>query len=269
MNILIMGYGHMGKRYASYLDSFGYKWEYFDPYVKGGVKTLININDYTHIIISTPPENHYECYTKLDKFNGSILLDKPVIINNEHIKIFDDKRTYYSLTERFNPAVNKLKDEMNLKEVISIDFVRNSNVNAVYWDIPVLFDLGIHDLDLYFHLSSEKSIPKVVHKFTNSKTYYVDAVSDSDILCKFMWSHESKKVERRIKVYQKNVVYEADLIDQTLIKYENDNKVTKIGMLKDQPVRESLLNFLNKNKIDRNEYKLSHQFMIDLMGDIC
>ena len=261
IRFLIIGYGHMGKRYGANLDNFNCVWDYYDIYIKGGVKDIV-LSKYSHIIISTPPEHHYDCYDKLREFKGKILIDKPIITDESQKMVLDDKRVSASMTERFNPVVSQIKELINKDNLISVEFIRNSNVNAVYWDIPILFDLSIHDLDLYFHIFDENTIPMVTDVFKKGKSLHLSVKSENDFFTKFTWSHECKKRERRIKIFQTDAVYDVDLIDQTILKYEDDNRVTNLGILKDQPMRTCLMNFLTD---DRCDSKLGHNFMLQLM----
>ena len=95
-NILIIGFGNMGTRYAKYLDSFGIRWHYYDPCVIGGLKKLSNLNEYSHIIISTPSEFHYDSYNSVidSGFSGSIYIDKPVVISDKHLDILNNENVF-------------------------------------------------------------------------------------------------------------------------------------------------------------------------------
>ena len=126
---------------------------------------------------------------------------------------------------------------------------------------PALFDLGIHDLDLYLYLLNYDKFPSIYDVFEKSKTCYIIA-KQNNILSIFEWSHESYKRERKIIVLQKNAVYEVDLIDQTIIAYRDNSVVQNLYVPKAQPLKEVMKSFLNNDQCDA---KLSHRFMIDVM----
>ena len=266
MKVLILGFGLMGNRYARYLDEFEVEWNYYDPYVPGGLKKLALLNNYSHIIISTPPENHYECYKKLIKlkFNGRIYIDKPVIISTDHMDIFDNDNVFCGMTERYNPAVIKLKEFLDPESLISLKFSRYSTVPS-NMKTSVVFDLGIHDLDLYTYLLNWDSYPDIYMYdiFKKSKTNYVMA-RQGDVLSIFEWSHESHRRERKIIALQKNVVYEADLIDQTVLSYEANCVVRNLYVDKAQTLKEIMHSFLDGGS---NNAKLSHEFMFKVLNE--
>lgn len=263
MRVLIIGFGNMGPRYAKYLDKFGVRWDYYDPYVGGGLKKLSDVKLYSHIIISTPPETHYKSYRDLMSLNfkGHIYIDKPVVIYHKHLDIFENKNVFSGITERYNPAVVKLKELLDLESLISIKFTRYSTVPANI-KVPVIFDLGIHDLDLYLYLLGYDEFPNIYDVFKKSKTNHIVA-DQHNILSIFEWSHESHMRERKIKVLQKDVVYEVDLIDQTVLAYEADCVIKNLYVNKTQPLKEIVEVFLNG---ETNDTRISHEFMMDVIN---
>jgi predicted dehydrogenase len=261
--VLIIGFGKMGNIYSRYLNEFNIQWDYYDPYVAGGLKSLDNVEMYSHIIISTISEAHYDSYKKVIDlgFEGPIYIDKPVVITGQHLEIFDNENVFCGMTERYNPAVVTLKTLLDPESLVGVRFSRYSTV-AANIKIPVLFDLGIHDLDLYLYLLGCAEFPNTYNVFKKSKSYYVMAEQDN-ILSVFEWSHESHKRERKINVLQKNIVYEVDLIDQTILSYEANSVVKNLYVNKAQPLKEILAAFLSG---ETNNARLAHEFMFDIMG---
>lgn len=260
--VLIIGFGRMGNIYSKYLDEFGVKWSYYDPFVSGGLKKLIKLNNYSYIIISTSPENHYESYkTVIDLgFNGSIYIDKPVVISDEHLDVLDNKNVFCGMTERYNPVVVALKELLNLESLISIKFSRYSTAPD-NMKTPIIFDLGIHDLDLCLYLLNFDKFSSTYDVFEKSKTCCIMS-KQGGVLSIFEWSHESYRRERKIIALQKDTVYEADLIDQTILSYEAGNVRRNLYVNKAQPLKRVMQSFL---KGDQCNAKLSHEFMFEIM----
>ena len=260
--VLIIGFGKMGRIYSKYIEEFGVEWYYYDPYTDGGLEYLLELNTYSHILISTPPEIHYEVYQAIIElgFNGRIYIDKPAITSIHHMNIFDDPNVFCGMTERYNPVVSTLKTFLDTETLTSIKFSRYSTVpdNMV---TPVLFDLGIHDLDLYMYLLGFDDLPPIYNIFEKSKTCYILA-EQAKILSIFEWSHESHRRERKIIVLQKDTVFEADLIDQTVLSYEAGNVVRNLYINKEQPLKRIMKSFLNNEECNA---KLSHEFMFDVI----
>lgn len=262
IKVLIIGFGRMGQRYSKYLDEFEVKWSYYDPFIVGGLKKLTDPNTYSHIIISTSSENHYESYRAVIElgFNGRIYIDKPVITSAEHLNIFDNKNVFCGMTERYNPVVTILRALINLEKLTSMKFSRYSTV-PVNIKTPVIFDLGIHDLDLYLYLLGGDKFPSTYDIFEKSKTCYI-MTKQNNVLSIFEWSHESHRRERKIMVLQKNIVYEVDLIDQTILSYEAGGVVRNLYVDKAQPLKEVMRYFLGNKRCDA---ELSHKFMFDII----
>ena len=258
----IIGFGKMGHIYSKYLDEFNVNWTYYDPFVEEGLKKLSNLNNYSHIIISTPPENHYESYQKVIElgFEGNIYIDKPVIISYEHLSVLDNEQVFCGMTERYNPVVVALKKLIDYSKLTSIKFSRYSTVPE-NMKTPVLFDLGIHDLDLYLHLLDCDNFPVTYDVFEKSKTCYI-MCKHMGILSIFEWSRESYRRERKIMVLQKDTVYEADLIDQTILMYGAGQVRQNLYVDKGQSVRNIVKSFLAE---DRCIAKLSHDFMVKVI----
>lgn len=262
VRVLIIGFGKMGRIYSKCLDELDVVWFYYDPFVVGGLEELIDLNNYSHIIISTPSENHYESYKKVIElgFNGRIYIDKPVIISKDHLNILRDKNIFCGMTERYNPAVMVLKKLLDPNKLTSIKFSRYSTVPENI-KTPVLFDLGIHDLDLYLHLLGVATFPGTYDVFEKSKTCYILS-KQNGILSIFEWSHESHRRERKIVVLQKDTVYEVDLIDQTILSYEAGNVIRNLYVDKEQPLKRIIKCFL---KNEQCVAELAHKFMFAVM----
>jgi len=260
--VLIIGFGKMGHIYAKYFEEFGVGWDYYDPFVEGGRKELSGIKEYSHILISTPPENHYDTYKEIKSlgFEGRIYIDKPAIISREEAELLNDSNVFFGMTERYNPVVSTLKGLLDSDRLTSIKFSRYSTVPA-NMTTPVLFDLGIHDLDLYLHLLELKEFPRTYDVFEKSKTCYILA-QQAGVLSIFEWSHESHRRERKIVVLQKDTVYEVDLIDQTIVAHEEGSVVRNLYVPKAQPLEKVMRSFLNNEEC---KAKLSHEFMLAVM----
>lgn len=261
-HVLIIGFGKMGNLYSKYLTELGVKWSYYDPFTDGGIKKLYNLHNYSHIMISTPPENHCETYNKIIDlgFTGHIYIDKPVIDSKSCVSILEAKNVFAGMTERYNPAVVALKKLLDVDKLTSIKLIRYSTLPENI-QVPVLFDLGIHDLDLYVYLLGCSDLPKSYDVFEKSKTCYVMA-KHMDVLSIFEWSHESQRRERKIVALQKDIVYEADLIDQTVVMHAVGQVRQNLYVDKDQPLRLVLKSFLAGGECTA---KLSHEFMFELM----
>lgn len=249
----------MGSRYSKYLDEFSVAWDFYDPFVSGGIYNLSNLDIYNKVIISTPSEVHYDMYQQIINlgFKGRVYIDKPVVTKYEHLDVCD--HIFCGMTERYNPAVIQLKKLLDPTKLVSLQFTRLSLAPETF-NIPVLFDLGIHDLDLYFFLMNLYRLPKKYYIFQKSRSCFLFFESDNNML-KFLWSHESQKRERKIIALQENVIYDVDLINQTILVYESDSVIKNIYVNKDQPLRLIMKHFLKNDKCNAT---LAHKFMLKI-----
>jgi hypothetical protein len=83
-----------------------------------------------------------------------------------------------------------------------------------------------------------------------------------NVLSIFEWSHESHRRERKIIVLQKDIVYEADLIDQTVLLHAAGQVRQNLYVEKGQPLCNVLRSFLDDGECMA---KLSHEFMFKVM----
>ena len=150
--------------------------------------------------------------------------------------------------------------KLSWQKLTSIKFSRYSTVPENI-KTQVVFDLGIHDLDLYLYLLNCDDFPVTYDVFEKLKTCYIMS-KHKDVLSIFEWSHESKRRERKILVFQKNTVYEADLIDQTILLYGSNQIIKNLHINKGQPLGKIIKSFLDNECCDA---KLSHAFMMKIM----
>lgn len=266
----------MGSIHKKYVESLEIDYMWYDPHKslddQKRLVTLENLQDrnFTHFILATPEDTHYSLYKKIRDEVGrypKILVEKPVILDMNNSDIFEDDKMFPGLVERFNPVVKKLKDVLDVKNIINIDFVRCSTLFSANKRVDSYTDVGIHDVDLLFFLLNEKKVVDYrIDKVSN--TFTLVTRHTDDVLCRFLWSNETFSKERKIVVRQKNCTYEADLIDQTLKKYTSHVDLSNKGVVcenfyieKMSPIRAQLENFIDRNGTNVNS-KSSHEFYL-------
>lgn len=225
MKVLVCGHGHMGKIHSKYLDRLGVEWGFYDPKTKDGkhknfVEDIENIqqHNFTHIIISSNEECHFENYRQIrgGGYSGPILVEKPAVIRKEDFSIFEDPKLSVGLVERFNPAVRVLKNNLEIDDLISCDFIRCSIKKTANNRVDAFTDVGIHDIDLYFYLFGDGEF---YYDFQNfSDTFSLVLRGDKKFISRFLWSNETSCKERKITIRHKNFTLEADLINQVVTK---------------------------------------------------
>lgn len=163
--IAIIGYGKMGKFYdnaihANYIVDI-YPVEnrkYFDT-IENFLKQKLVLD---LVIVSTPTHTHYNIVKILLENNYNVLVEKPICLIPKEAKILESlakKKNlilYQSTLERYNPVISFLKKNLDFSTVKKIESYRfGIKPNRGRQEDPV-YDLGIHDVDLYFYLANKK-----------------------------------------------------------------------------------------------------------------
>ena len=276
MKFLICGLGRMGRIHKKYIEQLGIEWFYYDPspsiqgyFTKNHISDLSNIKDIgiTHAIISSNEDMHYKNYIDLREFGfkGPILIEKPVVLDKQHFSVFNDPLVTAGFVERNNPAVEVLKNNIDLDNLVSVDFTRCSVSSASNHRVNSFIDVGIHDIDLFFYLFGNQEPEEYDFKgFSN--TYVLTATSTSGFLSRFIWSNETCFKERKIIARHKNYTLVVDLIDQIVRKESSDNSGRVITQTlyveKASPILCQLNNFINNKSYCAGEK--SHSFYLRL-----
>jgi hypothetical protein len=240
--VIIIGFGKMGRIHAKHLAELGVAWDYFDPFVDGGVRRIEN-QTYTHAIISTPIASHFQSYRELEGFPGPILIEKPVVVCEEHFGILDDPRVVPGMVERFNPAVAALKSLMGRPPAMTMTFHRTSLTGDVA-------DIGIHDLDLFTHLA-QNAEPCGLE--WDGETFVIHA---RNVEARFNWRKSTVR-QTLVECSTLSGHFAADLYAQ---------KIDGIELPHRWPIKAELQAFLAGNSVDA---KRSHRLLIDCLRLRC
>ena len=225
----------MGRIHAKHLDELGVEWDYHDPFVAGGVP--LELQNYSHVIVSTPIETHYDVYKQLDLFEGQILIEKPVVCKKEHLGVLEDQRIFPGLVERYNPVSQKL---FQMENVVRLDFSRHASSN-----INPILDVCVHDFDLAFMLlgDCEWEIQSVTDRKIESQIGGIPVV------------FAFKKSQRR----QRKCLVNGNLIDFDRQTFNGEKSSFQ------WPVKLELKAFLAGDRPNLRIGYLSHQFMAECL----
>jgi UDP-N-acetylglucosamine 3-dehydrogenase len=132
------------------------------------------------ISICTPTSTHREIALETLENDKHILVEKPFTINvksgEEIVKksIETGRLVAVGYVERFNPAVNKLRETVDFSQIYSIVSLRFGPVTPIIRDIGVLLDLGSHEIDILNHLTNAQ--PEILYAYVsyNSNNKFED-----------------------------------------------------------------------------------------------
>jgi len=191
LKIGVIGTGSMGKNHARVcselenvelvgiadknIDTAKKIAERFDVQSFVDYKELINIVD--AVIVATPTITHHDISMDLLNNGKHVLVEKPVCNNVENAEALSRKAEEAGLVlavghiERHNPVVKFVKESMDNKkfgELITITSKRVSNFPGRIKDVGVIFDFGVHDIDVMRYLAGNiESVYARAGKFNN------------------------------------------------------------------------------------------------------
>lgn len=234
MTVAIIGFGKMGKLYDRLLGA-SYIVDILPVYNRVYFSQLEEFIEYAPkidvAIVATPTPSHPKCSKTLLVNGYNVLCEKPICFSsddaNELEKIAQKKGLlfYQSTLERYNPVIKYFIKHIPLSEIDYVESYRFGEQPPWGYTCDPLYDLGIHDVDLWFHLT---------HKKIPWKLYCGYGVPKREIIV-----HLKRKGKVVLNLLNKSVMVNNNLIDLSHI--PNSNPV--VEMIKD----------LVDNKIIMNE----------------
>ena len=238
---------------------------------KIGVKAY---NDYKLITdhvdavsIVVPTHLHYEIAKYFIDNKKHVLIEKPFASNIKEArslrKVSEEREIILQIghLERFNKAFVKLKN--NVKNPLFIECNRISPFKIRGTEVDVIMDLMIHDIDIIMSLNKSKikNIQASGISVLTNKTDIANAriVFEDNCVCNLSSSRISDKVERKMRVFQKNAYFSLDYQKSNLDSYKkvkNNDLIsiekTQVAFSKNDSLKEEINSFIecikNKNK---------------------
>ena len=212
----------------------------------------------------------------LDCLNAKInvLVEKPIALNvTEAREIIETaEKNGVKLTighiERFNPAVQELKQRINLGaigKVYEIVVKRIGPFPARIRDVGVVIDLAVHDIDIMRYLLDTEPMRIYAETEKRIHTDHEDLLCAmikfrNDVICNLDINWLTPLKKRKIYVTGENGMFTVDYINQDLIFHENSSKnkngkddnflitegrMIKYHIHKKEPLRLELEHFVN------------------------
>jgi len=230
-------------------------------------------------IVATPTITHHTIASELIDDGKHILVEKPVCNTVEKgqqlISKADDKGVVFAVghIERHNPVVSFMKkalDNGQFGELVALNSKRVSNFPGRIRDVGVIFDFGVHDIDIMRYISGEvTSVYAKAGRF-NKKIDYEDhatiMLNFENELCGVIevnWLTPTKI--RKLSLTCENSFVEADFIEQSvetssssfqhvdeqnLFDISIKSQITKMILQKREPLKNEIEDFLDA--IDKN-----------------
>lgn len=243
--VAIIGLGQMGRNHYRVIQSIEgleivalcdvvQNHEYEEPFYDS-VDELLEKVDFDAAIIVVPTFLHKEIALKCLEKGKDLFIEKPVASDIQEAKEIlqkaDEKsaKVCVGYIERFNPVVTALKNELQDKEIYSIDITRVGPFPPRIADVGVLTDLSVHDIDLIRFISGEEIRKSAI--FTSQKlinNHEDNAILSfklsRDIVASITTNWLTPFRKRTIEVATKEGYFEADLMEQSLNEYSSYKK---------------------------------------------
>ncbi|MCX6794266.1 MAG: Gfo/Idh/MocA family oxidoreductase, partial [Candidatus Gottesmanbacteria bacterium] len=178
MTTAIIGYGKMGKIYNSLLHSkyivdilpvsHGMYFNKLEEFIRYGATVDL-------AIVATPTTLHFECSKMLLLHGYNVLCEKPACFSSSDARKLEtlakEKKLlfYQSTLERYNPVIKYFKKNIALSEIDHITSYRFGKQPSWDYECDPLYDLGIHDVDLWFYLTNKKISWKLYCGYGNQR----------------------------------------------------------------------------------------------------
>lgn len=171
MNILVVGYGVMGKNHARVLEEMGHAVKTLDPKTISGAQhhsLTQDLVDWPHAVcVATPIEDLSRIAALWLERGKDVLVEKPgaftvdQLERAQHCGEINGCRLLVGYTERFNPAIQALANHLHRVGTVRHIHIRRLGYASDRGGDPV-FDLATHDLDVLDALGFNLHLEHVV-----------------------------------------------------------------------------------------------------------
>jgi len=295
INVAVIGVGNMGKNHARVYYEIEdvklvalsdvnknvkriakkYRCKFYEDYVK-----MLESEDIDAVSIAVPTLQHYNVAKTCLEYGKHILIEKPITNSVKKAEELISKAKEENLTlmvghiERFNPAINKLKEMIKsgkLGKIISISARRVGIFPPQIEDASVILDLGIHDIDIFNYLTEDKPIEvygRAEKVLSNKEDHVLAIINYTKTSCIILCNWITPVKIRTLSITGSKGYAELDYISQELKFYKNVYEkshedfgefvikfstpyVETINIKKEEPLKLELKHFLNC--IEKNE----------------
>ena len=225
------------------------------------------INEVDAVSIVVPTNLHYKVASYFIRNNKHVLIEKPFassVSEAKKLKKLASKRDIVLQVghlERFNKAFVKLKNIV--KNPVFIECNRISPFKIRGTEVNVIMDLMIHDLDIVMSLNNSniKNIQANGASVLTNKTDIANAriTFENGCVCNLSASRISGKIERKMRVFQKDSYFSLDYQDCELYSYKKviSGKIKRIeknknNFINNDPLNEEIKSFIECIKKSKN-----------------
>jgi len=241
------------------------------------------------VVIASPSSLHYDMALVAAEHGVHALIEKPIAENVEQarhiISIFKEKNLVLSVSyvERYSPVIRAVQEVLKSEEIISIEVHRCSPYDKRIFDVDVISDLMIHDVDIVVNALMD-STPVTIdawgrNAFSENFIDYAQSTMrfENGVLAFITSSRTTQDKIRLLAIHAKEAYIEADMMNKTLvvkrstqyaegkhISYRQSSIIERIVVPNQEPLKEDLLNF-GKAVLHREELIIKPEHVIRSM----
>ena len=229
------------------------------------------LNDVDMVTLACPTSLHKPMALQAAENDVHVLTEKPIAESladaQEMYNAFKEKNLKFMVShvERFNPVVRTISDIIKGKEIIAVEMHRCSPFDSRIYDVDVVSDLMIHDMDIVLNSifkTSPKSVSAVGAKVYGNK--FVDYAQATLMFPdkSFAFITSSRCTEEKIRtvcIHTNGAYIEGDMLRRTLtvkrgvnyeeestnprINYTQSNVTEQIVLMDQNPLKEEIASF--------------------------
>ena len=244
-------------------------------------------------IIATPTVTHHEIALNLLNKGKHVLVEKPICDSVEKaedlVRIAENEGLVLAVghIERHNPAVKFVKNAINDKrfgELITLVSKRVSNLPGRIRDVGVIFDFGVHDIDVMRYLTGEvesvyaragrfnenishEDHANIILNFENGKCGIVEVNWLTPMKIRKLFLTCSENFVEMDYISQSVTISSSSFkhIDEMdLYRVPIEFNINQVALEKREPLKNEIENFVNSIKDDRNPLATGEDGMMSL-----
>ena len=282
-NILITGYGSIGKKHKYIINKFYPQFK--TNVISNHLKKKCKKENFSACVISSSANRHKNDLLKMMKFSKNILIEKPLFdkpinkkIENKILNQIKKKKINVTVGYclRYHPAIIFLKKFINKQSKNILRLEVNTKTYLPLWRTGdyrkqvsarkssgggVLNELS-HEIDLLIYFFDKISLRH--SNIFNSKTLKINVEDNANIFFEtnnglkiFMnLSFSSKQEKRELKIFGKNFFLKIDL-NKNIIFFQKGRikKIKKLNLDKNYIYREQFKKFITSSKKNKIQLK--------------
>lgn len=182
------------------------------------------IKDVDFVVICTPNNLHFPMARYFTNKGMKVIVEKPPVLDSKQIEVLKDKQVFTVLQLHYHPAIIEVRKDA--KEIYTVDMTIKVKRDSRYWKSwkgdkkrsgGIMFNLGVHYIDLLLHLFGETA-QVIEHKTGKNRAIGVLKVGNA-MVCYTIEIMDTDVGQTRSLLF--NEKYKLELSDKDNLSFEN------------------------------------------------